>query len=95
MDVHVPRAVEQVTDVPKTSSRDRTLQCTTEQILDVLVPEMAKQLVEVPETVSQDGIQQRTVEQISCRSSPADWGGTGRGLQGFLPGQDSTACTVE
>ena len=50
--------------MPKTSSRNRTLQCTVEQIHDVLVPEMAKQLVEVPETVSQDRIQQRTVEQI-------------------------------
>ena len=64
VDVHVPRAVEQVTEVPKTSSRDRTLQCTAEQIFDVLVPEMAKQLMEVPETVSQDRIQQGTVEQI-------------------------------
>ena len=64
MDVHVPRAVEQVTEVPKTSSRDRTLQCTKEQILDVLVPETAKQLMEMPETVSQDRIKQRTVEQI-------------------------------
>ena len=55
---------EQVTEVPRTSSRDRTLQCTEEQILDVLVPETAKQLMEVPETVSQDRIKQRTVEQI-------------------------------
>ena len=33
VDVHVPRAVEQVTEVPKTSSRDRTLQYTAEQSL--------------------------------------------------------------
>ena len=39
---------EQDTEVPKTSSRDRTLQ----------------QSAEVPETVSRDGVQQRTVEQI-------------------------------
>ena len=58
------QVVEQVTEVPKTSRRDRTLQCTAEQILDVLVPEMAKQLVKVPKTVSPDRIQQRTVEQI-------------------------------
>ena len=58
------QVVEQIAEVPKTSSRDRTLQCSAEQILDVLVREMAKQLVEVPETVSQDRIQQRTVEQI-------------------------------
>ena len=63
-DVYVSQVVKQVTEVPKTSSRDRTLQCTAEQILDVLVPEMAKQLVEVPESVSRDGVQQRTVEQI-------------------------------
>ena len=61
---YMQKVVEQVTEVPRTSSRDRTLQCTEEQILDVLVPETAKQLMEVPETVSQDRIQQRTVEQI-------------------------------
>ena len=44
--------------MPKTSSRDRTLQRAVEQILDVPVPEMVTQLLEVPETVS------RTVEQI-------------------------------
>ena len=58
------KVVEQVTEVPRTSSRNRTLQCAEEQILDVLVPETAKQLMEVPETVSQDRIKQRTVEQI-------------------------------
>ena len=56
--------VDQVTEVPKTSNRDRTLQCTAEQIFDVPGPEMATQLVEVPENISQDRIQQRTVEQI-------------------------------
>ena len=56
--------VEQTAEVPKTSSRDRTLQRAAEQILDVPLPEMVTQLVEVPETVSQDRIQQRTVEQI-------------------------------
>ena len=64
VDVHVPRVVAQVTGVPKTSSRDRSLQCTAEQSTDVPEPEMVKQLVEVPETVSQERIQQRTVEQI-------------------------------
>ena len=64
MDVHVPRVVEQVTGVPKTSSRDRTLQRAAEQIPNVPVPEMVTQLMEVPETVSQDRIKQRTVEQI-------------------------------
>ena len=58
------KVVEQVPEVPRTSSRDRTLQCTEEQILDVFVPEMAKQLTEMPETVSRDGVQKQTVEQI-------------------------------
>ena len=61
---YMQKVVEQVIEVPRTSSRNRTLQCTEEQILDVLVPETAKQLMEVPETVSQDRIKQRTVEQI-------------------------------
>ena len=56
--------VEQAAEVPKTSSRDRTLQRAAEQIPNVPVPEMVTQLVEVPETVSRDGVQQRTVEQI-------------------------------
>ena len=50
--------------MPKTSSRDRTLQRAAEQIPNVPVPEMVTQLAEVPETVSRDGVQQRTVEQI-------------------------------
>ena len=52
-DVHVPRVVEQIIEVPKMA----------EQILDVLVPEMVEQLVKQPKTVSDDRIQQRTVEQ--------------------------------
>ena len=64
IEIQCQKVVEQVTEVPRTSSRDRTLQCTEEQILDVLVPETAKQLMEMPETVSQDRIKQRTVEQI-------------------------------
>ena len=54
IEIQYQKVVEQVTEVPRTSSRDRTLQCTEEQILDVLVPE----------TVSRDGVQQRNVEQI-------------------------------
>ena len=45
-DVYVSQVVEQVTEVPKTSSRDRTSQCTAEQILDVPAPEMVKQPVQ-------------------------------------------------
>ena len=64
IEIQYQKVDEQVTEVPRTSSRNRTLQCTEEQILDVLVPETTKQLMEVPETVSQDRIKQRTVEQI-------------------------------
>ena len=42
MDVHVPRAVEQVIEVPKIPSRDRILQRAADQILDVPVSEMVK-----------------------------------------------------
>ena len=44
VDVHKSQVVAQATEEPKTSSRDRTLQCTVEQILDVPLPEMATQL---------------------------------------------------
>ena len=64
VDLRVRQVVEQVTEVPKTSNRDREVHGTVEQILDVPVPEKVEQLVEVPETVSRDGVQQRTVEQI-------------------------------
>ena len=47
--IQYQKVVEQVPEVPRTSSRDRTLQCTEEQILDVFVPKMAKQLTEMPE----------------------------------------------
>ena len=65
VDVFVSQVVEQVTGLPKTSSRDRTSQRTVEQILNDPVPEMVTQLVEVPNTVAQDRIKQRTVEHIS------------------------------
>ena len=66
VDVHVSQA----TEVPKTSSPNRTSQRTVEQNLNAPVPEMAKQPVETPETVSPDRIQQRTVEQIIDASVP-------------------------
>ena len=62
--------VEQATEVPKTSSRDRTLQRAVEQILDVPVPEMVTQLLEVPKIIPQDRILQRTVKQ--AETSGAD-----------------------
>ena len=70
LDVCMSQVVEQVGEVPKTSSRNRTSHCTAEQALDVPVPEIVKQVVEVPETVSQDRIQQRTVEQIADAPVP-------------------------
>ena len=57
VDVFVSQVVEQVTCLPKTSSRDRTSQRTVEQILN--------DPVEVPNTVAQDRNKQRTVEHIS------------------------------
>ena len=62
--------VEQATEVPKTSSRDRTLQRAVEQILDVPVPEMVTRLLEVPKIIPQDRILQRTVKQ--AETSGAD-----------------------
>ena len=47
--------------MPKTSSQDRDLHGTVEQIPDVLVPEMVEQLAK---TVSDDRTQQRTAECI-------------------------------
>ena len=66
----MPKAVEQVLEVPKIPSPDRNLQCTEEQILDVFVPEMVKQLVGVAETVSQNRTQQRTEEQVITNPVP-------------------------
>ena len=59
------QVVEQVLEVPKTASRDRTLQDTVERVLDVPVLEMVKQLMKLPKTVSEDGTMQRTVEGIA------------------------------
>ena len=61
--------VEQATEVPKTSSRDRTLQRAVEQILDVPVPEMVTQLLEVRKIIPQDKILQRTVKQAETNGA--------------------------
>ena len=58
--------VEQAAEVPKTSSRDRTLQRAVEQILDVPVPEMVTRLLEVPKIIPQDRILQRTMKQAGA-----------------------------
>ena len=79
---------EQVIDVPKIIIEripPRTL---------VREPQLVEQLVEVPTIVSYSSLLQRTVEQHVDIPVP---GGGGRlaGLQGSLPGQSSTAPTVE
>ena len=51
VDVRVPQVIEQVLEVPKTASRDRTLQDTVEWVLDVLLPEMVKRLMKLPNAV--------------------------------------------
>ena len=70
VDACVSQVLEQVTKMPKTSSRDRTLQRAVEQILDVPVPEMVNQLLEVPKIVPQDRILQRTVKQPEATQVP-------------------------
>ena len=50
---------------PRSSSRDRTLQCAAEQNPNVPVPEMVTQLLEVPKIIPQDRILQQTVEQVA------------------------------
>ena len=79
---------EQVIDVPKIIIEripPRTL---------VREPQLVEQLVDVPTIVSYSSLLQRTVEQHVDIPVP---GGGGRlaGLQGSLPGQSSTALTVE
>ena len=64
------QVVEQVSEVPKTSSRNRTSHCTAEQILDVPVSERVEQLAEMPKIVSQDRIQQQTLEHIVDTPGP-------------------------
>ena len=65
VDVRIRLVVEQVLEVPKNSSQDRTLQHAVEQIPNVPVPEMVTQLLEVPKIVPQDRILQQTVEQVA------------------------------
>ena len=76
---------EQVIEVPKFIIDDiptRTL---------VPEPQMAEQLVEVPTVISFSSLQQ-TVEQLVDFPVPRR-GGRSTGLQGFLPGQSSTASS--
>ena len=83
----LPVVAEQVIDVPKIS-----LDRTQHRLGDCLrQPQMADQLVEVPTIISFSSLQ-RIVEQNL--DIPVQRGG-GRSLQGFRPGQGSTARTVE
>ena len=70
LDVCMSQVVEQVSEVPKTSSRNRTSHCTAEQIVDVSVSERVEQLAEMPKIVSQDRIQQQTLEHIVDTPGP-------------------------
>ena len=74
---------EQVIDVPKILLEDIPLRrlCREQQ--------MAEQLVEVPTVISYSSLQ-RTMEQHVDIPVPGG-GGRNAGLQGFLPGQSSTA----
>ena len=86
-DALIPVA-EQVIDVPK-KNIERIPSRTS-----VREPQLAEQLVEVPTIISWSSLLQRTMEQNVDIPVP---GGGGRlaGLQGSLPGQSSTAPTVE
>ena len=85
VDVNVSQIVEQVTEVAKTPSRDRTLQCTVEQILDV------------PRTGNGETVGGSAEDRFRGQNPTADCGayrwhsssagceGTGGGLEGFHP----------
>ena len=70
VDAFVSQVLEQVTTLPKTSSRDRTLQRAVEQILDVPVPDTVNRFLEVPKIIPQDRILQRTVKQPEATQVP-------------------------
>ena len=79
---------EQVIDVPKILLEDILARRLCRE------PQLVEQLVEVPTVVSYSSLLQRTVEQHVDIPVP---GSRGRlaGLQGSLPGQSSTAPSVE
>ena len=104
LDVPVPQMVEQLPDV---LSFFRALSPDPEQVIEVpkILPEdvpfrsvlrdtqLAEQLVEVPTIISFSSLQ-RIVEQNVDIPVPGR-GGRIAGLQGFLPGQSSTALPFE
>ena len=81
--LHDVRVPEQVIEVPKILIDELPARTS------VRVPQLAEQLVEVPTIISFSSLQ-RTVEQNVDIPVPGR-GGRIAGLQGFLPGQGSTA----
>ena len=101
----MPLIVEQLVDVLQLFD---ALIPVTEQVIDVpkifieripprtsvREPQLAEQLVEVPTVVSYSSLSQRTVEQTV--DNPASRGRERcGGLQGFFPGQSTTAAAVD
>ena len=103
LDVPVPQMVDQLPDIEQFF---RALSPDPEQVIEVpkflpldvpmraalRVTQLVEQLVEVPTIISYSSLL-RTVEQIVDIPVPVG-GGRLAGLQGFLPGQSSTAPTV-
>ena len=103
LDVPVPQMVDQLPDIEHffaALSPDPEQVIEVPKILPLDVPvraalrvtQLVEQLVEVPTTVSYSSLQ-RTVEQLVDIPVPVG-GGPSSGLQGFLPGQSSTAPTI-
>ena len=103
LDVPVPQMVDQLPDIEKffgalSPDPEQVIEVPKILPLDVLMraalrdTQLVEQLVEVPTTVSYSSFQ-RTVEQHVDIPVP-DGGGRLSGLQGFLPGQSSTAPTI-
>ena len=105
LDVPVPLMGEQLVDVLRFFN---TLCPVAEQVIDVpkislediparrlcRVPQLVEQLVEVPTVVSCSSFLQRTVAQTV--DNPASRGrGLRGGIEGFFPGQGSTAAVVD
>ena len=100
LDAHVPQTLEQLPDVLQFFG---TLMTDSEQVIEVPKifpedvpmravlrdPQLAEQLVEVPTIVSYSWLQLRTEQTVDIPVPGR--GGRSSGVQGFLPGQGSTA----
>ena len=85
LDFHI---AEQVIDVPK-------IVCPPRAARTVLrAPQTVEQLVEVPTPVSFSSLLQRTVE-LNVDIPAVGGSGTGGGLSGFLPGQNSSVTAEQ